>query len=178
MNSQDFEAHIQKKNHKDNVLEKQKHQKVNVNTSQSNQEINSEPSGSAKDVCDSKLVKSSNVSNNHDGLTISTPNHREVGNVDVKLHDVIKVQDIAQAIGAEFTDLCSRTKSRIQNETQILQCLKEHVRAFDSQLNVTSIGSTTYGFAGSNTNFNILVKSGLIISILFAIFEYNFKFFR
>lgn len=160
MNSEDFKAHVQKKNHKDNVLEKQKHQKLNINTSQSNQDINSEPSCSAKDTPDSKLVKSSNVSNNHDGLSISTPNHREVGKLDVKLHDVIEVKEIAQAIGAEFTDLCSRTKSRIQNEIQILECLKDHVKAFDSSLNVTSIGSNSYGFGGTNTNFNILVKSG------------------
>lgn len=76
------------------------------------------------------------------------------------LSDKINIEEICEAFMVGFGDLTSRTKLRIQNEQHILECLSRQLSTIDVLLRAVPIGSSTYGFGGSNTNFNVLINAG------------------
>lgn len=78
----------------------------------------------------------------------------------MKLADVIDANQFPRAIIASAIDLTSRTPQRIAHEKEIVKLLMVQLMKFDSTLRLLPIGSTTYGFGGSNTNFNILINAG------------------
>lgn len=77
------------------------------------------------------------------------------------MKNAIDFQEVCRAIKlSPKNDYTFRTAERIAHETQIVEHLMHHMNAFDSALELMPFGSSTYGFGGSNTNFNILVRTG------------------
>lgn len=77
-----------------------------------------------------------------------------------KLENIIKIDDVYKQIPAEMNGLLSRPFFRVQHETQIINKLSFYFSIIDSKLKVIPFGSSTYGFGGQKTNFNILIKTG------------------
>lgn len=79
---------------------------------------------------------------------------------------------ISQAIPSIAVDLTSRMIRRPFDEIQITALLMRYLNIFDSNLKVIPFGSATYGFGGSNSNFNVLVNAGIsnfcYIKLIFA----------
>lgn len=76
-------------------------------------------------------------------------------------HRNIESNELFREIFSVSASLLTRSEERIQYEKQIMDVLEMYVKSFDSTLNIVSFGSTTYGFGGSNTNFNILIDAGI-----------------
>lgn len=100
----------------------------------------------------------SNDTVNSDGIRATNQNGEKTV---IKLQDIIKVKEVGQATVARIIDLTTRTEDRIRFETQILTSLKCFFNGRDSKLEVSAFGSSTYGFGGSKTNFNVLINTGL-----------------
>lgn len=81
-----------------------------------------------------------------------------------KLENVIKTDEAALAIATEMIHFVSRTKTRIHNESQILNTLAGYLNGFDCKVQLVPFGSATYGFGGSSTNFNVLANTGEFVS--------------
>lgn len=172
MNSEDFGIHVQRQSHKDNVSAVKPSQQQNIRSNDCNLEhtMPLKPSnntiGTNADRGSNQRVVSSNNAHNDSGN--SSPGSKESSIVDIpasrvstmKLADVIDVNQFTPAIIATAIDLTSRTHQRISHENQILNHLMGQFRKFDSSLRIMPFGSTTYGFGGSNTNFNILIDAG------------------
>lgn len=98
--------------------------------------------------------------------SISRANSQELSSVSsiskhsnsVKLGNVIEISQVSQV--AEMIDIISRTEKRIQYEVEIMKILGYYLKKLDSTLGFIPFGSSTYGFGGSKTNFNILVNAG------------------
>lgn len=86
----------------------------------------------------------------------------------MKLVDVVDVNQFPRAIITTAIDLTARTLQRITYENQIVELLRNHLKKFDSTLRMMPFGSATYGFGGSNTNFNLLVNAGKQKEFLFS----------
>lgn len=78
----------------------------------------------------------------------------------LELANVIADVKVSQAIPPKAVDLTSRMIRRTFDEIEITALLMQYLNIFDSNLKMTPFGSSTYGFGGSNTNFNVLVKAG------------------
>lgn len=78
-----------------------------------------------------------------------------------ELKDVIDIGKIATEIIPKATELTNRNAQRIYHEKQIVTDLVRLLKNLDENLKVMPFGSATYGFSGSDTNFNIcLVNDG------------------
>lgn len=94
----------------------------------------------------------------------------------VKLEDVIKTDKAALTIATEMIHFVSRTKARINNESQILKKLAGYLNEFDFKVQLVPFGSATYGFGGLSTNFNLLANTGIQqFSIFFIINSAKFS---
>lgn len=82
-----------------------------------------------------------------------------VKSVAATLEDAIKNGKIFESIAAELTKVTTRCDERIPNETRILRILKSHFKTFDRTLNLLPVGSSTYGFGGSHSNYNIFIDT-------------------
>ncbi|XP_031625839.1 uncharacterized protein LOC116342388 [Contarinia nasturtii] len=90
------------------------------------------------------------------------------------LDEVIKNGKIYEAITNELAISSLRSEEKLRHEGRILGMLKQHFKLFDRTLALIPFGSTTYGFAGSSLNYNILVdtrKSKQIHSNVLESFE-------
>lgn len=90
--------------------------------------------------------------------------------------NAIDFEEVCRAITHSTKNECTfRTAQRNSNETKIIGKLLHYIKAFDSTLRFRTFGSTTYGFGGSNMNFNILVNTGekKIYNMIFARFSAN-----
>lgn len=79
--------------------------------------------------------------------------------ITVNLKNCINADHVSRAVTAKIIDLTNRTAQRISNEKQIADLLTGHLKQIDSTVRLVPFGSTTYGFGGANTNFNILIDS-------------------
>ncbi|XP_055323571.1 uncharacterized protein LOC129578676 isoform X2 [Sitodiplosis mosellana] len=168
---EDFELHKQKKSHKEKEAElNSSHQIPNGSDTAQAALIQSEDNESCDVPSDQavKLTTASSVSimNSNSNRDLAQTNSQEtvtgtstMSNF-VKLEDVVKTDEMSKAITAEMIDFVSRTKTRIHNEALILKTLIGHFNVFDSKVQVMPFGSSTYGFGGSSTNFNILANAG------------------
>lgn len=77
----------------------------------------------------------------------------------VRLDDLIKTDNLSKIMVKEMIDFASRTNSRIRNEKDIAKILELYLKETDTTLKFVPFGSSTYGFGGSKTNFNILVNA-------------------
>lgn len=134
--------------------------KLTHQSTEPNEEMNSISNG-VRSVPDVK--KETHISmNSESSNSFVRGNKQTVVNISnyVKFEDAIKTDKVSEAILEEMIDFISRTETRVQNEKEILQILAPHLKKLDSKLNIIPFGSSMYGFGGSKTNFNILVKSG------------------
>lgn len=73
----------------------------------------------------------------------------------------INIDQITQAMVPKAIDLIFRTAHRVSQEMLIIADLKQFLREHKFDLKVMPFGSTTYGFGGAGTDFNIcLLKNG------------------
>lgn len=177
MNSEDFGIHIQRQSHKDHVsalMPKQQYNRSNncslAPTMPMKLTMPLTPTNNTirpdADRESNQKVVSANIALNDSGN--SSPGSRASSVVNVpsnrvstmKLADVIDASQFPKAIIATAIDLTSRTHQRISHENQILNLLMAQLRKFDSTLRMLPFGSTTYGFGGTNTNFNVLINTG------------------
>lgn len=165
MNSDDYDAHIQKQYHKGKVTElKLPRGNTDENVPKANNSNdmscsvenghNTEPQPfSFDDSLNNKCVNADD----------SKVDGKEIASnwiVSVKLENVIKADHISREIMSEMIDLTSRTEDRLQSEAQVLKSLGCYIKKIDTKLSLLPFGSATYGFGGANTNLNILINTG------------------
>lgn len=155
---EDFNAHIQKKSHKDNEIEHESQQQngsgnhlvrtasmVSVN----DKRTMSQRSNQSSDSSDDNSVQNGNA------------DRSRASSVDISPCSAISFEAACEAITRNIQNECIfRTPQRTAYETKIINNLSHYLKAFDSTLQLKIFGSTTYGFGGSKTNFNILVSTG------------------
>ncbi|XP_031626105.1 uncharacterized protein LOC116342572 [Contarinia nasturtii] len=170
LSAEDFEIHIQKKGHK----EKEAKQSSLV------PEIRERSTSSELNPSSSELNPSSSVSsvNSIDVNAAATVNGEVTKSntsvLSVKLENIVKTDAMSEKIVNEILELTSRNEVRLQNETKIIDSLTHYLGAFDSTLKFIPFGSSTFGFGGSKTNFNILVNaSGFEKSPAIALHEFE-----
>lgn len=64
-----------------------------------------------------------------------------------------------QSILNETSDLLARTSGRIEWEEIILRTLETALGGFDCMLELVPFGSSTYGFGGLKTDFNMFINA-------------------
>lgn len=93
-----------------------------------------------------------------------------------ELAKLLTEQSVFQLIFSTAIDLTSRMIRRPFDEIQITALLMHYFHLFDPKLKILPFGSATYGFAGSNTNFNILVVAGIscfsCLKLIFIFLDY------
>lgn len=160
--------HIRRQSHKDkecalksqqqNESSKQLVQATSVNsTNTDGMNVDPKPNGI--------VVSTNSTAVDHNG---SSSSRSKSSSIDIapkristmKLVDVINVNQFPQTIVATAIDLTSRTHQRIFHEKQIVKLLMGELRKFDTTLRMLPFGSATYGYGGTDTNFNILVNAG------------------
>lgn len=145
-------THIKSMNEIENAMMLPKKLSANVISSGSNLSLNSMSS-----INSSISLQSLKTAINHiENTNMSSPQ----SSTPAKLENIIKIDDVYKKIPAEMNSLLSRPFFRVQHETQIINKLSFYFSIIDSKLKVIPFGSSTYGFGGQKTNFNILIKTG------------------
>lgn len=88
----------------------------------------------------------------------------------------INMEQITQAMIPKAIDLIFRTVKRISHEIQIVADLERFLREHNFDLKVMPFGSATYGFGGSNTDFNICLLNNGGNKIVYIRFGSTVKF--
>lgn len=167
LSSEDFETHIQKKSHKENEIGLQtKCKSVNGNDLlriASNISTYNSNGLNGEQLMDVRMGPTFNtviINESTEGSRSSSVDIPGSSIMATKLEDLIKVEQISQAISAKTIDITSRTAARINDEKQIVTLLTRYSKALDFTTKLMPFGSATYGFGGAGTNFNILFISG------------------
>lgn len=92
--------------------------------------------------------------NNCDKNTQHTGKNGNVRINQVK-NDTVDAEHIAQAMIPKAIDRIFRTAQRIAHETQIVTELERFVAEHKLNMKVMPFGSSTYGFGGIDTDFNV-----------------------
>lgn len=92
---------------------------------------------------------------------IGSPPKSTTSKMPTSLLNSITIDQISVFIKTTAVDLIFRTLERITHEMDLVQLLGRHLKAFDSKLELMPFGSSTYGFGGCSTDFNILVSTGM-----------------
>lgn len=170
--SEDFESHIQKKSHKEREIGlKSTFRSVNSNGNDSalitrNTSINrrnnlsheqSTPSNtnSPTEALASGSLNGMSRSISFDSLQLIP----EKVCVTQKWENVIQAEDIFKAISTKIVEITGRTENRNQNEVKIVSLLTCCLREFDPTSKIIRIGSSTYGFGGADTDFNVIINT-------------------
>lgn len=153
LNSEDFELHTQKTSHKEKEIKLNASRHIPVGGTEIGQAAN-------------ELIKSTSLnavnSNDNNQMVIRAKSQDTIA---INTSIISHAGKLEKAIATEMIDFVSRTQSRIDNEVQILKSLIAYLNAFDSELQLVPFGSSTYGYGGSRTNFNILAYPSEIIII-------------
>lgn len=163
---EDYNIHIQKKNHKDKEIEYQS-QRQNGFGNHLVRTTSMVLVNDNKTVIQSTNIRSDSSDNSsvHNGNT----DRSRASSVDIsprpssisELGNLIDFEAACMAITRNINNECIfRTAQRTAFETKIINNLSHYLKAFDSTLQLKIFGSTTYGFGGSKMNFNILVNTG------------------
>lgn len=169
LNFEDFELHRQKKIHKEKEAElSASRQSLNGSdtgraaTIQSKDNVNCE---AQSDQADKRTAANSISSiesifnqNTAETTTEETVTHTPALSNCVK--DICESDEMFKAIAAEMIGFVTRTNARIHDEAHILNILNGYLNEFDSKMKLVPFGSSTYGFGGTRTNFNILASAG------------------
>lgn len=78
----------------------------------------------------------------------------------VKLEKLIQIENVFESSQTKMKDFLTQSIDRTKNEKLIFDLLSLHFKCVDKTLRLVSFGSSSYGFGGKKTNFNILIKSG------------------
>lgn len=160
---EDFNTHIQKRSHKDKETKQQAHQSVhNVIGNHSERttsmvlmnDANSQMNIAKSNSPDNNLIQNSHIERSSASSLDSIPGLPITHNLENGVGDGCRVKSYAAK-----SQYSSRTVQRIQHEAQVIDNLTRYLKAFDSTLRFKPFGSATYGFGGSDTNFNILVNT-------------------
>lgn len=97
-----------------------------------------------------------------------------VAKVSVILENAIKDKSLFNMITMEL-DKITHSDGRVRHEAQILGILKQHFKIFDRAVVLIPFGSTVFGFASENSNYNIFVDTRKLNVIYCGYFrtEYN-----
>lgn len=106
------------------------------------------------------VAKQESVASNPTLTRISEPALSQSKPLLRSLEKTVNPEQVLRFIGPQLKNITVRKEERINHETQIMETLTRCLTAFHPTLKVVSIGSSTYGFSGSITNFNILAKAG------------------
>ncbi|XP_055326064.1 uncharacterized protein LOC129579895 isoform X2 [Sitodiplosis mosellana] len=90
------------------------------------------------------------------------------------IDEAIKNEKIYELIRSELEKVSLRSDERVRYESRILGFLTHQFKLFDRTLALIPFGSTTFGFGGSNSNYNILVdtrKSQQVQALVLESFE-------
>lgn len=82
----------------------------------------------------------------------STPKRQE---------NITKTEYLSKLAKAEMKNILSRSDARAHDEEEIFNNLSYYFYTIDSTAEIARFGSTSYGFGGLKTNFNILAVSGV-----------------
>lgn len=173
MSTDDFNAHILKPEHKD----KESTQHLHTTNGHDNYLVQNTPSASMNDANSVNsgqefTPKSIALRNNvvhaasNDSFEVSSTNIPSIPSHRANFKNSIKDDHVSRTVTAKIIDLTNRTTQRNLYEYQILELLTNHLEKIDSAARLVPFGSTTYGFGGANTNFNILIDSSKIIYVL------------
>lgn len=75
------------------------------------------------------------------------------------IDEVIKSGKIFELIANEMEKVSLRSDERVRHESRILGLLKHQFKLFDRTVALIPFGSTTFGYGGSNSNYNILIDT-------------------
>ena len=117
-------------------------------------EISNMINASVKDMI---FQDDSYTDNDNDQFKVNSTNTSPILAVVTNIANCINIDRVSQAVTEKIIDLTSRTAQQISNEKQIVDILTGHLKQTDSNVQMIPFGSTTYGFGGSDTNFNILI---------------------
>lgn len=147
-------TNVEKENHTGEVT-KVKLTQVNSN---SNETIHSNAFDSRKlrNGCANSNVesRSSSASNLIDSTLINKDNISPINNENVAR------KSNSNPVLAEVIDFTTRTDMRIRSERHIIEVLSKYLQTIDCNTILAAFGSSTYGFGGSKTNFNVMVIAG------------------
>lgn len=169
LNFEDFELHKQKRIHKEKEAElNASRQRLNGSDTVEAAVIQPKDNDSYKTqnnkadkrtAANSSSSVDSNSNQNIAEATIQeTATHAPALSNHVK--DVCESDEMFKAIAAEMIGFVTRTKARNHDEEHILNTLNGYLNEFDSKIKLVPFGSSTYGFGGTRTNFNILASAG------------------
>lgn len=77
-----------------------------------------------------------------------------------KLKSLIQKDSVSKSVLTKMANLLSRSTERELAENQIISILSSFLKVSDKNVCIVPFGSTTYGLAGTQNNFNILIRSG------------------
>lgn len=176
LNSEDFTAHIQNENHKTDTDEQLSDKSSDIEETVDSNQSSDDETSSVSSGCtsssddefysqlDSAVESKSTRSENgvesrcsHSTCETDSKNTRELAK---QLQDIVNVEEVLHATVAGLVDVSSRSEERIQYEEEIMDCIKNHMRALDCEIELEAFGSSTYGFGDASTNFNIVVNAG------------------
>lgn len=176
LNSEDFKAHIQNEKHKTDTDQQLSDKTSDIDENLDSNESSDDETSSVSSGCtsssddefysqfDSALESKSTRSENgvesrcsHSTCETDSKHSREPAK---QLQDNVNVEEILHATVSGLVDVSTRSEERIQYEEEIMDCIKNHMRGLDCEIELEAFGSSTYGFGDSSTNFNIVVNAG------------------
>lgn len=140
MNLDDLNTHIRNQQHKN----KDKDKEIELKPQQLNESTN-------------HLLEEPNSENRVDSFRpkVNTPCNN--ANNEVSCAEQV-LQSIATGdVTTQMVERCSRS-----HHVVIVKLLTSYLKALDADLQLMPFGSTTYGFAESTSDFNILIQTGII----------------
>lgn len=157
-----MELHTQKKSHKEKETEI-KSSRQSPNGSKIAQLASNELKNNANcrvggdQVVELKAASSVSSVNSNDNQSFVRENSQNMVASPSRISNATKLD---KAIVAKMIDFVTRTETRIHNESQILKTLIGYLNAINYKVQLVPFGSSTYGYGGSSTNFNILANAG------------------
>lgn len=153
MSRDDFEAHIQKMSHKN----KDGEHTVNVISS-------IVPNGKAEMAVELPNIVHDKLLFTEEPIIVQPITNVTLPTMPLNdLKNLIENENIFKQIANEAKNLECRNNDRVYKEARILEILRHYLENFDRNLNLLTFGSSTYGFGGDKTNFNILIDTRKLI---------------
>lgn len=168
LSTQDYIAHNQKSDHKDRENAQKQlspngcHNYLVRTTSSISVNGTNSVNGDQRFELRSASSRSSLAHHgSNDQFKVSSTSTSPMSDVTTNLRNCINVDRVSRAVTAKIIDLTNRTTHRLSNEKRIIEILDGYLKQqqIDSRVRLIPFGSTTYGFGGADTNFNILIDT-------------------
>lgn len=148
MGYNEYEEHINKDSHKKKIDSMRLSGKSSMPVNRFNRNLTSNSAGRI----------SSNLAEEKDKQTKLQLYHSEDG-FPINLKELTKYMRLYPRIQFEWNHLLQKTENRKLDENQIFETLKKCFHAFNDKIDIFEIGSSAYGIASTNTNYNIWVDT-------------------